>query len=170
MKNNESIGLDCRALVIGIGNPYRGDDGAGLAVAAQIRAAALPGVRVRELEGDLVSLIDAWEGARLVYLADAVSSGGSPGTVHRLDSSSGLPPGPFRHRGTHTFSLADVIELGRALGRLPRRVIAYGIEGASFEAGTTLSPQAARGAAEAVKRLRDELTAGAGGRSCAWER
>jgi hydrogenase maturation protease len=147
-----------QALVIGLGNPYRRDDGAGLAVAARIRQAGLPGVAVRELEGEPVSLIDAWESAPLVYLIDAVSAGGTAGTVHRFDAASGLPPAPLRHRGTHAFSLADAIELGRALGRLPPRLIAYGIEGANFGAGTGLSPQAARGAAVVVTQLTGELT------------
>jgi hydrogenase maturation protease len=150
-----------RALVIGIGNPYRSDDGAGLAVAAQVRAAGLPGVTVTEFEGEPVSLIDAWDGAPLVYLADAVSSGGEPGTVYRFDAAAaGLPPAPLRHRGTHAFSLADVIELGRALGRLPARLIAFGIEGAGFGAGTGMSPPARQGARAAATELIAELTVG----------
>lgn len=152
-----------RALVIGIGNAYRSDDGAGLAVAAQVRAAGLPGVAVTEFEGEPVSLLGAWEGAPLVYLADAVSSGGEPGTVYRFDAAAGLPPGPLRHRGTHAFSLADVVELGRALGRLPARLIAFGIEGAEFGAGTSLSPPATRGARAVAAELIADLTAAGAG-------
>ena len=146
--------------MVGLGNSYRRDDGAGLAVAARIRAARLPGVAVAELEGEPVALIDAWAGARLVYLADAVSGGGEPGTVYRYDAAPGLPPEPLRHRGTHTFSLADVVELSRALHRLPPRLIVYGIEGA----GTGLSPRVEQAVGTVVKRLVSELTvAGARG-------
>jgi hydrogenase maturation protease len=152
------------ALVIGIGNLYRHDDAAGLAVAARIREAALPGVAVQELEGEPVSLIDAWRGAALVYLVDAVSAaGGTPGTVHRFDAAAGPLPPPLRCRGTHAFSLADAIELGRALGQLPPRLIAYGIEGADFSAGTGLSPHAAQGVSAATGRLLAELSADAAG-------
>jgi hydrogenase maturation protease len=150
--------------VIGLGNRYRCDDGAGLAVAARVRAAQLPGVAVAELEGEPVSLVDAWDGARLVYLADAVSSGGEPGAVYRCDAASGLPPEPLRHRGTHAFSVADVVELSRALDRLPSRLIIYGIEGAGFGAGTGLSPRVEQAVGIVVKRLVSELTvAGDGG-------
>ena len=152
----------CRALVIGIGNAYRSDDAAGFAVAAQVRAASLPGVAVTEFEGEPVSLIGAWHDAELVYLADAVLSGGEPGTVYRFDAAAGLPPAPLRHRGTHAFSLADVVELGRALGRLPARLIAFGIEGAEFSAGTSMSPQATQGARAAAAELIAELTAEGG--------
>ncbi len=149
--------------MIGLGNRYRHDDGAGLAVAARVRAAHLPGVAVTELEGEPVSLIDAWDGARLVYLADAVSSGGKPGAVYRYDAAEGLPPAPLRHRGTHAFSVADVVELSRALHRLPPQLIIFGIEGADFGAGTGLSHRVEQAVGTAVKRLVSELTVAGGG-------
>ena len=127
-------------LVIGIGNPARGDDAAGLAVARCIREAAPGHVTVTELAGDQLALLDAWTGAREVYLIDAVCSGGTPGTVYRFDAAEPLTA-RFWHRGTHTFSLADVIELGRALGRLPGRLTGYGIEGGTFELGAPLSAE-----------------------------
>ena len=127
-------------LVIGIGNPARGDDAAGLAVARCIREAAPGHVTVTELAGDQLALLDAWTGAREVYLIDAVCSGGTPGTVYRFDAAEPLTA-RFWHRGTHTFSLADVIELGRALSRLPGRLSGYGIEGGTFELGAPLSAE-----------------------------
>jgi hydrogenase maturation protease len=128
-------------LVIGIGNLTRGDDAAGLLVARHIREAASPGeVTVTELAGDQLALLDAWTGAREVYLIDAVCSGGTPGTVYRFDAAEPLTA-HFWHHGTHTFSLADVIELGRALGRLPGRLNGYGIEGGTFEPGAPLSAE-----------------------------
>ena len=127
-------------LVIGIGNPARGDDAAGLAVARCIREAAPGHVTVTELAGDQLALLDAWTGAREVYLIDAVCSGGTPGTVYRFDAAEPLTA-RFWHCGTHTFSLADVIELGRALSRLPGRLSGYGIEGGTFEPGAPLSAE-----------------------------
>lgn len=147
-------------LVIGIGNPDRGDDAAGLAVASRIRDATKPGeVIVRELVGDQLALIDEWTGATEVYVVDAVCSGGTPGTVYQFDAANALTD-RFRHRGTHTFSLADVIELARALGRLPRRLAGFGIEGASFAIGAPLSPQAQAAVDEVTGLLLAELRAG----------
>jgi hydrogenase maturation protease len=160
----QQAGRGPQALVIGLGNPYRHDDGAGLVVAARVRAAGLPGVVVRELEGEPVSLLDAWEGARPVYVVDAVLSGGEPGTVYRFDAASGLPSEPLRHRGTHAFSLADAVELGRALGRLPAGLIICGIEGAEFGAGTGLSPRVAEAVGAVVTRLISELSSALGSR------
>ena len=36
--------------------------------------------------------------------------------------------------------LPEAVELARELDRLPRRLVVYGIEGESFEAGEGLSP------------------------------
>ncbi len=45
--------------------------------------------------------------------------------------------------------LAEAVELARALGRLPARLVVYGIEAASFETGAEPSA-AVRAAAESV--------------------
>ena len=45
-----------------------------------------------------------------------------------------FPPASFRS-STHAFGVGDAVELARALGRLPRRVVVYGVEGADFAAG-----------------------------------
>jgi hydrogenase maturation protease len=147
-------------LVIGIGNPDRGDDAAGLAVARKIRAAADPaGVTVREVAGDQLALIDEWAGATEVYVVDAVSSGGTPGTVYEFDAAHPLTD-RFRHRGTHMFCLADVVELARALGRLPQHMTGFGIEGADFTIGAGLSPAAAGAVHDVTSRLLAALKAG----------
>jgi hydrogenase maturation protease len=48
---------------IGIGNPDRGDDAVGLAVARRVRDAAPGGVTVKELDGDQLTLLDEWDHA-----------------------------------------------------------------------------------------------------------
>lgn len=147
-------------LVIGIGNADRGDDAAGLAVARRVReAAARRDVTVVELIGDQLALLDTWEGAGDVYVIDAVCSGGAPGSVYRFDAAQQLDT-KFRHRGTHSLSLADVIELARALGRLPAHLTGYGIEGAVFAAGAGLSPEVEAAVKAVTGRLIAELKAG----------
>lgn len=150
-----------RRLFIGIGNPLRGDDAAGLLAARALRARGADGIEVRELEGEPVDLIEAWEGAEAVVVADAVASGGEPGSLHRVDAVAGRLPAALAGPSTHALGLAEAVELGRALGRLPRRLVVYGIEAARFEAGA--EPGAAvRAAAERVAATADEELRGAG--------
>jgi len=146
-------------LVIGIGNPDRGDDAAGLAVASEVRAAAPADIAVIELDGDQLALLDAWDGTADVYVVDAICSGGAAGSVYRFDAATPLG-GDFSHRGTHLFSLADVIELARALHRLPARLTGFGIEGAGYELGAPLSPEAEAAVRTVAGQILHELREG----------
>lgn len=144
-------------LVIGIGTPDHADDAAGLLVAKRIRMlTSRRTVMVRVLVGDQLALLDLWTGAREVYVIDAVRSGGPPGTVYRFDGALPLTA-PFANPSTHAFSLADVIELARAMGRLPPRLLGYGIEGAQWQLGAPVSPQVMNAVDEVAKRLCLEL-------------
>lgn len=126
-------------VVLAVGNAYRGDDGVGLAVGEALEARVAPEVTVVPCEQEPSRLIDAWEGAATAVVVDAVVSGAQPGTVHRFDASqTPIPVGIFRS-STHAFGVGDAIELARALGRLPGRVLVYGVEGGAFDAGEGLT-------------------------------
>jgi hydrogenase maturation protease len=138
-------------ILIGVGNAWRGDDGAGLALARRVRELAPAGVEVREVEGDATALVDAWSGAEHVVVVDAAESGAAPGSVRRFDARSHPLPVHSVRSSTHAFGVSDAVELARALNRLPARLDVYAIEGASFVAGERLSA--------AVQRAVDELAA-----------
>jgi len=149
---------DSRAVVIGIGNSWQGDDGAGIAVAQRVRERAPAAVEIVELEGEPVSLVDAWDPGSEVFLVDAVSSGAPPGTVHRVEATdSPLPSELSTTASTHTFGVGEAVELARALGRLPRRLIVFGIEAGSLSAGRDLSPEVASAVDEVAERILAEL-------------
>jgi hydrogenase maturation protease len=142
-------------ILIGVGNRWRGDDGAGLAVARRVRELAPAGVEVREVEGDATALVDSWSRAEHVIVVDAAESEAAPGTVRRFDAGSQPLPVRALRSSTHAFGVSDAVELARALGRLPDRLDVYAIEGASFTAGESLSPAVER----AVAKLASELSA-----------
>lgn len=141
--------------MIGVGNVYRGDDGVGPAVAERIRSRG-GGIDVRRCEQEASRLLDAWNDAELALVVDAVSSGASPGTVHRFEPTrEPIPSGSFRG-STHAFGVAEAVELARALGRLPARLVVFGVEGAVFEAREGLSPAVAAAVEPLVERLLEE--------------
>jgi hydrogenase maturation protease len=114
-------------------------------------------VQVVESEQEPSRLLDAWEGVGAVFVVDAVVSGAPAGAVHRYDATTTrLPAGVFRS-STHAFGVGDAVELARALGRMPHRVIVYGVEGADFGAGAPLSPAVAAAVDTVVSRLEEEL-------------
>jgi hydrogenase maturation protease len=146
-----------RAVVIGLGNPYRRDDAAGLEVARIVEAAGIPGVRVVELEGEPAGLIDTWAGADVAYVVDAVRSGSPPGTVHTLQlDESGLPEHTQRD-SSHAMGLSEAVELGRVMGRLPGSLIVTGIEGTAFDAGVGLTADVATAVERVAGQVVDEL-------------
>ena len=145
-------------LVLGIGNRLRGDDAAGLAVTDLLRAARLrDDVRVIEREGEPTDLIEDLDAAGEVIVVDAVHSGADPGTVHHLDALSQPLPPALGRTSSHAFGIADTIELARALGRLPRSLEVYGIEGRDFTAGAGLAPEVERAAAGVAGELIERL-------------
>jgi hydrogenase maturation protease len=145
-------------VIIGVGNEYRSDDGAGIAVARRLRPLFPAGVTTLEESGEGAALIEAWQGATWVMLVDAVRSGASPGTIHRLDARAAPMPTGFFHYSTHAFSVAEAIELARSLDQLPAHLVVYGIEGANFSAGIELSPAVEQAVEAVVERLAQEVT------------
>lgn len=144
-------------LVIGVGNAYRGDDGAGIVAARKLAAQRLPGVRVMEMNGEGISLVEAWKDAPSVLLVDAVSSGAVPGTIHRFEAQAGPLPTGLEHRSSHSFGVAEAVEVARALGRLPPSLLIYGIEGGDFSPGERLSPEVEKAVGAVVQRLVADL-------------
>jgi len=153
---------DPPVLVVGLGNELRADDAAGLHAARLLREllhvrepsaearvgdtpADLAGgapIDVRECEGEPLTLIELWRDRQAVILLDAMRSGGPPGQLRRLDASAEPLPAPLAgSTSTHAVALPDTIELARALGCLPPRVIVHAVEAVSFASGASLSPE-----------------------------
>ena len=125
-------------IVIGIGNPNRGDDAVGVRVARQVAAEHLD-ILTLELD-DPSEALDAWDPEDTVIVADAITSGGAPGDIHVVDViEHRLPEGSWSAMGTHAFGLAAIVELARSLDLMPRRLVVVGVEAAQFTHGAPLS-------------------------------
>ncbi|HVS85420.1 MAG TPA: hydrogenase maturation protease [Gaiellaceae bacterium] len=139
--------------MIGVGNDLRGDDAAGLRVARALADEA----EVRELEGEPVGLMDAWDGFERAILVDATQSGAAPGTVLRIAAHEAPLPPEMRRASTHLLGVADAVELARTLEKLPPWTVVYGIEGACFDTGAALSPEVESAVGEVAAAIREEL-------------
>ena len=145
--------------IIGVGNPERSDDAAGVLLARRLREL---GVDAQEFTGDPLALIEAWNGSPEVILIDTVVSGAAAGTITVWDAGkSPLPPERFCC-STHALGLAEAVEIARGLGRLPEKLVIYGIEGGRFDVGGELSAEVA----DAVERLAREIASVAQGAAC----
>lgn len=144
-------------LIVGIGNPDRGDDGVGALVARRLQADDAQGVRVVEHTGEAADLLERLSGVDTAYLIDAAVTGALPGSITRFDAAATPLAGSAFACSTHGLGLLEAIELARALGRLPRRCVVYAIEGRQYEVGHRLSPQVAAAAEEVATLIRQEL-------------
>ena len=150
-----------KVLVIGIGNPDRGDDGIGPLVAQRIAECRLSGVTTLIRSGDALALIEDWTGHDAVVLIDAAAMPKSrcptPGRVHRIDLLTEPFPPELSLASTHMFGVVEAVGLARALGMLPGRMIAFAIEGTEFGPGARLSPEVAAAAGETAARIVAEV-------------
>lgn len=147
---------EAEILFIGVGNPLRGDDAAGVLAAKLVRDRNHPSIRVIEHDGEGASLMEAWTGAQTVIVLDAASSDSPPGTIYRFDATEQPLPGRLFQNSTHAFGLHEAVELSRALNHFPRQLIIYGIVGKCFEIGAHLSAEAEEATRQVVKRILEE--------------
>ncbi len=132
-------------IVIGLGNPFRSDDAAGLAVARQVRT-----VPSHERTTGSFDLMNLWREGDDVVIVDGMRSGAPPGTVSVFDADrQTLPAAAFT--STHAAGLREAVEMARVLGRLPAHLTVYGIEVANVKPGFEMTP--------AVRQAVDEVVA-----------
>ena len=144
--------------VFGIGNPTRGDDGVGWLVVGQLKQRVPEGVEVRLSLGETLELIEAWSGAEVVIVVDAVSSGGTPGTVHRFVVGREPLPGSAP-TSTHGLGLAEALAMAQTIGRAPGRLIVWGVEGGCFAMGAGISPDVAAAVPAVVNGVLHDVAA-----------
>jgi hydrogenase maturation protease len=148
-----------KVLVIGLGNPLRGDDSAGRLVAAAVKRRNHPFLKAVESFGEGSSLMDLWAHANAVIIVDAVASGVEAGMIHRFDASQQALPVRFNNSSTHSFGLGEAVELARALNQLPKHLIVFGIEGKRFAVGSKLSTEVKKAIPNVVGQVLKEAAA-----------
>jgi hydrogenase maturation protease len=132
---------DSNTLVIGLGNPLRGDDGVGVRVAEMLAARVLPpGVGAVDGRTLGLGLVNLLEGRRRVILIDAADVGKSPGQFMRFTLDEARLLGDEQHLSVHAAGLRDALLLAQALKVLPGEVIIFGVQPASLEWEDALSP------------------------------
>ncbi len=141
-----------RVLIAGVGNVFLGDDGFGVAVARRLAGVALPeGVTVTDfgIRGVHLAYELTGGGHDVAILLDAVSRGGSPGTLYVIEPTPGDGPAPFLD--AHTMTPETVLALAGALGGETGRVLLVGCEPADLSPGMELSAPVAGAVGPAVE-------------------
>jgi hydrogenase maturation protease len=157
-------------VVIGVGNEFRRDDGIGPEVLSRLRRRArAPGaagrwdaVRLVDSDGEPASVIEAWTGASLAVVVDAVvADPPAPGRLHRVVLGGDELPGD-RQVSSHGLGLGEAVSLGRALGRMPGRLIVHAVQAADVGHGTGLTPAVSAAAAALTEAVLRDVQAALG--------
>jgi hydrogenase maturation protease len=139
-------------VLLAVGNPSRGDDALGPAVAQHLDALGLPGVEVlTDFQLQVEHALDLL-GRRLVVFVDASASGNAPFELRPL-----VPQADVRHT-SHSLSPAAVLDAYRRLTDdepPPARLLA--IRGYEFDLGAPLSAPAAGNLQAALAALQAML-------------
>jgi len=141
--------------VVGCGSPH-GDDAVAWDVIRRLGDVGLPdGIELHTIEGGH-QLLDRLDGQGTLMLIDAISSDAAAGTIHRFDWPE-LPIDSLRPGSTHDLGPGEALRLAASLNLMPPRVVAWGIEAASFELNAGLSRAVAAAVPELVRRIAEEL-------------
>ena len=143
-------------LLIGVGNPDRGDDGVGCLVVEDVSKAA-PDLNVLISRGDPAELLDAWAGKQKVVVVDACVSGAAPGAFHRFDAHAAPLPSVFGEVSTHGVDLGSAVEMARALDSLPSELVVYGVEAVQVAPGAPITPLVLEAAKTLSGRVLEEF-------------
>lgn len=156
-----------RSLIVGFGNPLRGDDGVGLAALRELEGASLPeGVRCSDVGiGGMALVHELQSGWDRLVIIDAVQRGGLPGTIYVLTPTfpdiTGLTADAKREMlvDAHMAEPYSAMRLADALGLLPAEIHVVGVEAPETEELTLeLSAAVRRAVPFAAKRALELAT------------
>jgi hydrogenase maturation protease len=160
-------------VVIGVGNEFRRDDGIGPEVLSRLRdhlrtdpnAGAGAMVRLVHSDGEPASLIEAWTGASLAVVVDAVvADPPCPGRVHRI--AVGRDEVLAGHAvSSHGLGVGQAISLAAALGRMPDHLVIHAVQAGDVGHGVGLTPAVSAAAAVVTAAVLRDVQAAAMG-SC----
>ena len=147
-------------LVVGVGNPLRGDDGIGPAVVEWLRARRLPAdVELIDARMSGLDLALTLTGCRRAVVIDAADMGRAPGEWARLTPQQVCPADRDGRLSPHAAGLAEALALGAALGTLPEQVVIFGVQPAQVTWSIGLSAAARRAVSGVGQAILHEIGA-----------
>ena len=157
-----------RLIIIGLGNEFISDDGAGIFAVRQLRerisrvnrnvseaTADFPGdIVIEELTSGGLQILDAITGYERCFIIDAVLTGmNPPGTIYRFEQRG--QEEPVKLASSHQINLPEVLGLARLLKvNIPTSITVYGVEVGDI---TTFSTGCTDEVEEALPQLIDVI-------------
>ena len=132
------------SIVIGIGNRFRRDDASALRVIERLSGRVPASTTLLESDGEPARLIDSWADVPIAVVVETVRQNRPPGSVTGIDWDEHAAPAGGREHGSHSLGVLEAIALGRAVGRMPRKLRLVGIQPEDLGWGEGLTDAVAR--------------------------
>ena len=143
--------------IIALGNSLRGDDGAGPAVLSYLQQDELPDqVALIDAGADAFTVLDHLLQPDPIILIDCARMGKKPGEVAALPLTDFVLRQTEQLVSLHGFSVAEVYQLAKEIGSVAECVI-IGVEPASLEFNSDLSPAVRKSIPAAARLVRLEM-------------
>ena len=138
MSDNAPFGI----ALLGLGNLMRTDDAVGMLTLRELEECGRLPPEVRVIEGGTLGLdlLECLRDISHLLVLDAVDSGAIPGTLKRFegpDLQESLPVS----KSVHLLGFSDLIGALRLMDAAPEEVVLIGVQPASTEWGTALTPE-----------------------------
>jgi hydrogenase maturation protease len=138
-----------KTLILGLGNPFLGDDGVGIFIASKLGKLKL-NVDIKKVCASGFAILDEIQGYDRLILIDSIKTkDGKPGDIYKLGLESLKES--IHLCSPHGINLATAIEVGKLIGlELPEEIIICAVEvkDTSFREGCT--PEVKRAIPKAV--------------------
>lgn len=147
-----------KTLVLGLGNPLMGDDGAGVVALNRLRDDWEIPDDVELVDGGTwgMNLLPLLESHDQVILLDAINTGARPGTLVLLRRDD--LPRYFAHKlSPHQLDLREVLALAELRESLPETLIAIGVQPEKVELDAMLSARVGAAVRRMVALTVDQL-------------
>jgi hydrogenase maturation protease len=130
-----------RIALLGLGNLMRTDDAVGMLALHKLAESHLLPPEVRVIEGGTLGLdlLDSLRGISHLLVLDAVDTGAAPGTLKRFQGQEvdDLPVS----KSVHLLGFSDLMGALRLIDAAPEDVVLLGVQPASTDWGTVLTPE-----------------------------
>lgn len=148
--------------IIGCGNPNRGDDGVGVAIAQRLQTYLaehpLPDVQVFDCGTAGIEVMFRAKGSDRLIIIDASSTGSSPGAVFEVPGAE-LEALPNPSYNLHDFRWDHALAAGRKIfSQFPEDVTVYLIEAENLGLSLDLSPSVERSSQIVFSKILEQLS------------
>ncbi len=126
--------MESLVLVLGLGNPLRGDDGIGPRIIEELTRRGLPeGVTAQDVGNAGLDLLNLLEGRERTVIIDAAEMGREPGQFVRFTPDEVRLTQAGDHFSIHNAGLSEALALADALGRTLPDLVIFGVQPAEID-------------------------------------